>query len=525
MATRQRRTAKTSAPEAASSRAFPEVGHLELARKNMTIYGEEVNLERSVPDFRDGMKPVFRRIMLSLRDIAGVRAGKSEYKTAKIGGHCVGTYHPHGDMSTNDAIATLVNMAVPPIEGLGNWGNLTDRHAAARYTNVKFSHFGRAFFHPDYAPLVPKSNNYDNTRKEDIVLASLLPNVLMQGASGIGVGISTSIPAFTLQSLLRVMIRRLNSEQLEPADYARSLKFYYEYGGHISKTKENFQRVKELFSNTGGIVNWVSPLDVDPEQKRIKISSFAPKINPISILDDKVKNIPNVKMVYAGKGLSWVIQVDTRCNMAQFEQVVKTVHKLFSSSVKYDIYVTERLLVNAETGAYKVDFHHISIPDLITMWLRWRVRLEYDSLMLRLEKAKSRIELLSLLILATDNLKVIFTAIKTTNPAQYLVDHLEITLDQANIILDRKVRSLSRMDQEKLKKERIGLRKHAVELKEKAKAPKLEVIAFFEHVLANIEQYEKFSGTRQWRLTDNPLSYNSAPGSEYDEESRASEEA
>ena len=514
MATSKTRKKPSSSVELASSRAFPEVGHLELAQANMKIYGEEVNLERSVPDFRDGLKPVMRRILISLHDMAGIRRSSNVYKTAKVGGHCIGTYHAHGDLSVMDAVATIVNLAIPPIEGIGNWGTLTDRHAAARYTNIRFSDFGRAFFHQDYFPLVPRSNNYDNTRKEPIVLPALLPNILLQGISGIGVGISTSIPAFTLQSLLKVMIRRLSGEKLTPEDYTRSLKFYCEYGGVISKTKENFQRVTDFFAGTGGIVKWTSPLELDEEKKQIIISRFAPRINPVAIIDDKVKKLANVKTVYAGAGLSWVIQVDPRCNMTEYDEVVRKVNALFSSSIKYDIYYTERLLLNSETGAYEVKFHHTSVPDLITAWLKWRIRLEYDSISLRLEKARARMQLLNLLILATDNLKIIFEAIKTQNPAEYIVKNLGITLDQANVILDRKVRSLSRIDQSKLKKERLGLKTHIVDLKARLKDPKSEVVAFFEKVLASVEPYEKFTGTRQWRLTFNPLTYNADPTDE-----------
>ena len=204
--------------------------------------------------------------------------------------------------------------------------------------------------------------------------------------------------------------------------------------------------------------------------------------------------------------------------MTEYDEVVRKVNALFSSSIKYDIYYTERLLTDAETGAYEVKFHHTSVPDLITAWLKWRIRLEHDSISLRLEKARARLQLLNLLILATDNLKVIFEAIKTQNPAEYIVKNLGITLDQANVILDRKVRSLSRMDQSKLKKERLGLKTHIAGLKTKLEDPKAEVIAFFEKVLDSVEQYEKFTGTRQWKLTFNPLTYNADPTEESIEE-------
>lgn len=499
-----------------ASGKMPVIDALALVRTNMKIYGEEVNLERSVPDFRDGLKPVARRVLVSMNDIMGLRSTRG-VKTAKVAGHCIGTYHPHADTGASDAAVTQVNLPFPPIEGIGNWGTLVSGAGSPRYTNVAFTNYGRSFFSKHYHVLVDKVPNYDSSTKEPLCLAALFPNILFQGIMGIGVGIRTSIPAFTPISVLKLMNRLLEGEKLTPEDYARSLKFVNQYGGCIAKTKENFKAAVELFSGTKGSIRWKSPLTIDEDTKSIIIDAFAPNVNPVDVLDKKVKLIPEVKSVYSGKGLSYVVEVDRKCNMAQFNAVVAKVDSLFSTSMSYDIYVTERNLVDAESGKYKVDFHNLSIPNLVIRWLKWRLKLEADSLDYQIKQAEDRINFLNLLVLACDNLKIIFDAIRTQAPAAYLVKNLEISLEDANVILDRKVRNLSKMDKSKLQAELKTVKDHHGKLKIKRKSPRKEVIAFFQHSITQIEAYQKFAGTRQFKLKAVPASVN-ALGEEDSEE-------
>ena len=200
--------------------------------REMGIYAEEVNLSRAVPDLIDGLKPVQRRIMW-----AASLLGKDFVKTARLVGDIIGRYHPHGDASVAGAITTIVQSNVPVISGKGNWGSLIDPAAAMRYTNCRLSNYGWSFFDPDYinksvSSFVP---NYDDTTVEPVSLPSLMPNVLLNGGDGIGVGTTTMLPTFTPESVAAVMTRLLSGEKLVALDFAKTLKYANRYGGKLVK--------------------------------------------------------------------------------------------------------------------------------------------------------------------------------------------------------------------------------------------------------------------------------------------------
>ena len=192
--------------------AIPEESLVAHVRASMTIYGQEVNLERAIPDFRDGLKPVVRRSLWALSQI-GI---DSRIKAARIVGDTLGKYHPHGDASCYSAVVNIVNSPVPTIEGEGNWGTLVDPPAAMRYTNASMSFYGKMFFGKNYRPVTELVHNFDRTHKEPLVLPALLPNLLFNGSQGIGLGLITSIPAFTPGSVLKMMVRILEKEDLSP---------------------------------------------------------------------------------------------------------------------------------------------------------------------------------------------------------------------------------------------------------------------------------------------------------------------
>ena len=145
---------------------------LSFVEHSMGIYGREVNLERSVPDFRDGLKPVVRRLLWAMHQLPG----DGTYKSARLVGDTMGRFHPHGDSSLYGALVTAVNNPVPPFIGIGNWGTLVDPAAAHRYTNLKMSTYGRLFFGKNYTPITDFVPNFDRSDKEPLVLPALLPN-------------------------------------------------------------------------------------------------------------------------------------------------------------------------------------------------------------------------------------------------------------------------------------------------------------------------------------------------------------
>lgn len=469
---------------------------MEYANAAMFTYGSEVNEDRAVPSFQDGLKPVGRRVLWSLSQMPkGVQT-----KSARVSGDVIGKYHPHGSSGPEGMLATFVNSPFPPVLGIGNWGSLIDPPAAARYTEVKLTHFGETFLSKNYLAVVPTVPNYDYKDKEPIYLPALLPNILLNGSVGIGVGLATTLPSFTPDSLFKVLIRLLNKESLTAKDYAKSLVFHDPYGGQVSQTPMNKKNLVSFFSNTSGSVEFFSPFEVNRDAKKIFLSRFAPGINLETLLT-RLRAMPEVDKVYSGKGLSYYIQIKRNVNFNDFDRFITKLQKLTSTQRKFSIYVTERNPDPKNPDKYTVSFHNLSVPELLMKWLKFRVSLERDSLQYQAGVQEKEIAYTKLLIFACEpkNLDVIFKALRQSDPATYISKQLKITMEQANLILDLKVRQLSKLDQDalrdKLKKQQDWLS----QLNTKLKRPAQEVKRFLEQCLTELTcNSERKIGMEQW---------------------------
>jgi DNA gyrase/topoisomerase IV subunit A len=459
----------------------------------LRIYGEEVNLNRSVPDFRDGLKPVARRILWALQGLPKDQL----LKTARLIGEVLGKFHPHGDASISGAVTTAVTSSTNAIVGVGNWGSLIDPVGASRYTNVQMSAFGKTFFHRDYTPLTALVPNYDGKDKEPLTLPALLPNLLLNGAEGIGLGLNTRIPAFTPTSILPVLADMAEGATFEAKDLAKKLVFYHPYGGETLRTRENFKRITDFFSGTSGTVAWTSPFEVDRDKKQILISKFGPEINPIRLIEEKVKPLTEVSQVHSGKGVSYVIQVRRDLNFNEFDAFVEKFRKLVNSSISYQVYVTVRTLSKEDSTKYQTRFANVPIPKLMQMWVKYRIALEARSIAWRLSEAEKQLAYLRLLIRACDALDVIFAALRKDDPKSHLISKLKLTDEEADTILNLRVKQLSKLDQSRLEKE---VKDVQVKIKSlKALKPNLEVAKFLNNA-ASCFSLEKHDCATQWTL-------------------------
>lgn len=478
---------------------IPEWQLLEFVEKQLKIYGHETNLERSVPDYRDGLKPVARRVLWAMNQLPK----DQNIKSARIVGDTMGRYHPHADVGIYGALATMVNHSVPPVTGIGGWGTLIDSPAAMRYTNAKLSQFGKLFFGRHYIPITQCVPSFDGKDKEPVVLPALLPNLLFNGTQGIGVGMRTTIPGFTPSSVLRMLVRILEREKLTPLDFAKGLDFYSQYGGKVPKTKVNLKNIEALMGSTKGSVLWTVPLEVIREKKQIRIKEYGPKLNPIKLVEETLKPMSEVAQVYNESGLNYVIQARKDLNFNEFDKLVLKVQKAVDSRVSYEIYVTERNPDERDPDKYTTEFLTTSIPDLMMRWLKWRVNLEAQSLDYRISLVEKEIAYIKLMIFACSKLDIIFQCLKrkTDDHAEWLAKALKITLEQANMILDLKVRQLSKLDEEALKERLKDANERLKDLQRRRKKPSLEVKAFLNLCLDKFQAFSREAGTFQFQLT------------------------
>lgn len=490
---------KASVPQRAANQKDLNIVRQTLThtvRESMKTYAAETNLERAIPDFRDGFKPVGRRLLFAASTIAK----ETKTKSARIIGEVIGKYHPHGDMSVGGALATLVNNGTNEFTGIGNWGTPTDPPAAPRYTEVHLSKYGRSFFARYYidkqvTPFVP---TYDRALVEPLVLPALLPNVFFNGGQGIGVGLRSSLPSFTPPSVLTLMCRLLRGEQLEPSDYAKTLKFFEPWGAQPSRDKKNRKAILEFMKSSNGSVQFESDIEVLRDNKIIRIRAVAPGINEDKLVA-KLRAMPEVSQCYSNEGL--VIEAKRNINYVEFDALVGKLEKMTVASQHYQILVTERMAVKgSEIGEYRVRFHELSIPELMVLWLKWRVKLEHRSLAHQIKLQQAIIARTELLIFACDKLAVIFKALRSPDPEAYLMKHLKLSKEDANTILELKVRQLSKLDQDALRNLLKEQKAHLKNLQIRVKNPAKQVHDFLETCIDQFHLVDSPMGQKQWLL-------------------------
>lgn len=467
----------------------------DFGKRNMTTYAVAVNLDRSVPDLYDGLKPVQRRILW-----AASQQTKNEFvKAARTIGDVLGKYHPHSDQAVYGAMVTMTHMPTPAIQGKGNWGNMIDGPAAYRYTNARLSQYGYSFFlsdyiHKDVTTFVP---NYDDKDIEPVTLPAQLPNVIINGGEGIGVGITTSLPTFTPESVINVLERLLKGEKLQSLDFAKTLKFAHKWGGHLITTKENKEAWIKMFRESETNVKFESELQVDRDHKRMVIDDWPPGTN-LQRFIDKVRAMPETLRCYNSKGSATLtIECKPTYNYTQFDKYVEKVQLATRQSCSFKINVTKREAQTVDgVTTFETKFLALSVPQLIVTWLKMRLELEQRSLAYRVTKQEAAIAYSKLLIFVSSKLETLFKALKTSDPDTYLVKNLKLSVEQAKQVLDLPTRRWSKMDQQEINtklKEQQGVLK---QLQVWQKRPKSKVLLDLAEVRTFIDKDRNFKDAK-----------------------------
>lgn len=435
-----------------------EVALRDFGKKNMTTYALAVNLNRSVPDLFDGLKPVQRRILWGMAN----SGGRSLQKSAQTVGFVLGKLHPHGDNSVYEAMVNMVAQPTPTIFGSGNWGSMIDGPAAYRYTNSKLTGYGLSFVEPDYihkevTAFVP---NFDDKWVEPVTLPAQLPNLLLNGVeTGIGVGITTKIPSFTAESVLDVVKRMFAGEKLKAADFAKSLKFALTYGGQMVNDKANKASYLKMFSGSTARVQFESPLIIDRDRKRVIISEWPPGLD-LEKWVPKVRAFAETASVTCTSGVTtYTVECKPAFNFDQFDKWVEKVRKSTVAAQSYRINVTRRKAsVNDGKVSFEITFHAYSVPELLVEWCKERVALERRSLAFRIMRTEGLIDYDETMIYACANIDTIIEVLrKSDDPETALAKKLKIEAHQAKWICDLQLRKISKLDEGKYK---VDLKEH-----------------------------------------------------------------
>jgi topoisomerase-4 subunit A len=462
-----------------------------FGREAMGIYAEEVNLNRAVPDLIDGLKPVQRRIAW-----AASRLGKDLVKTARLSGDVIGRYHPHGSAAVEGAIVTMMHQNQSLMLGRGNWGSLVDPAAAARYTNCTLSHYGWSFFNDDYANkevtrFVP---NYDDTTVEPVSLPALMPNVLINGGEGIGVGTTTKLPTFTPESLISVMTRLLKGEKLQAIDFAKGLKPINKYGGVLVSSKENKQAWFAMFKGPKANVAFQARLEIDRDHKLIDIDDWPPGLNPIKFIT-KVRTLKEVDSAYNHKGATgFRIEMRRDHNYTQFDALVAKIQKMATVRRAFCVNVTHRTCtIDDGIVSYSTKYLSLSVPQVLITWLKERLALEQRSLAYRVKKQDELIAYSELLIFVANNADAIIKVIRTAmEPQAALMAKFKLPDFQAAQILDLQLRRISKLDQTAVKTKLAEQKVHLKQLKAWQAKPRVKIIEDFKTIELAMAKDRKF---------------------------------
>lgn len=419
-------------------------------------YSMSVIVGRALPDVRDGLKPVHRRVLYGMSEL-GNTYNKAYKKSARIVGEVLGKYHPHGDSSVYD---TMVRMAQPwslrymLIDGQGNFGSVDgDSPAAMRYTEVRLSKISDAILNDLDKETVDFQNNFDDTLKEPTVLPTRIPELIINGASGIAVGMATNMLPHNLSETCDALCAYIDDNDITTDGIMQHIKAPdFPTGGTIY----GIEGVKKAFETGRGKVVVRGKLIVEENKKgkeQIIIYELPYQVNKAN-LHQKIANLVNEKIVEGvsdvrdesdRKGMRLVIDLK-RDAMAQV--IINQLYKYTELQSSYG--VNNVALVNGRP-------RQLSMKDMIREFVNFRHevvvrRAEYD-----LRKAKERAHILEGYLIALDNLDAIIKLIRNSkNPDEAkagLVSNFDLSEIQAKAILEMRLQRLTGMERDKIKAE------------------------------------------------------------------------
>ena len=418
-------------------------------------YSMSVIVSRALPDVRDGMKPVHRRVLYGMHDL-GVRSNSSYKKSARIVGEVLGKYHPHGDSSVYD---TMVRMAQSwslrylMVDGQGNFGSIDgDSPAAMRYTEARMQKISEEMLADIDKNTVDHQLNFDDTLKEPTVLPTRVPNLLINGASGIAVGMATNMPPHNLKEVAEGIIAQIDNPGItidELMTYIKAPDF--PTGGIIY----GYEGVKEAFHTGRGRVVLRAKADIQELDGRecIIVTEIPYQVNKAEMIrktaelvnDKKIEGISNIRDESDRKGMRivYILKRDAVPNI-----VLNMLYKY--TSLQSSFSVNNIALVNGRPEL-------LNLKQLIGHFIDHRHEVVVRRTTFELKKAEERAHILQGMIIASDNIDEVITLIKASSNAeqarQKLIEIFSLSEVQAKAIVEMRLRQLTGLEQDKLRAE------------------------------------------------------------------------
>jgi DNA gyrase subunit A len=431
--------------------------HIEEEMKSAYIdYSMSVIVSRALPDVRDGLKPVHRRVLYGMQDL-GLYANRGYKKSARIVGEVLGKYHPHGDSSVYDTMvrmAQIWSMRYPLVNGQGNFGSIDgDSPAAMRYTEAKLEKIAEETMADLDKNTVDFALNFDDTLEEPTVLPTKIPLLLVNGASGIAVGMATNMPPHNLRDSINSIVAYIDNNEVSIEELTSIIKAPdFPTGGIIY----GYQGVKEAYETGRGrvVMRAKTDIEISPSGRETIVVSEIPYLVNKAELIKKIADLVNEKKI---EGISYVNDESDRQGMrivvickkdAMANVVLNQLLKYTSLQTAFN--VNNIALVKGRPRT-------LNLKQIIQHFVNHRHEIVIRRTQYELDQAEKRAHILEGLLIALDNLDAVITLIresKTVEEARNgLISEFKLTEEQARAILDLRLQKLTGLEREKIKEE------------------------------------------------------------------------
>ncbi len=426
-------------------------------KKSYMSYAMSVIIGRALPDVRDGLKPVHRRILFAMHEM-GVEWNKPYKKSARVVGDVIGKYHPHGDVAVYDAITRMVqdfSLRYPLIDGQGNFGSIDgDAPAAMRYTEVRMARLSGAILSDIEKETVDWGPNYDDSLKEPLVMPAAFPNLLVNGSSGIAVGMATNMPPHNLSEVIDAIVHLINKPE---ATINELMKFIpgpdFPTAGFI----HGREGIKEAYTTGRGIIQMRARTIVE---KNPRTNRQAIVITEIPYQVNKTKLIEKIAELVRDKKIEGISDIRDESDREGMRIVVELKRDEVSEVILNNLFLHTQMqgtfgVINLSIvdGQPRI----LNLRELLRQFIRFRKEVVTRRTIFELKKAKERAHILEGLKIAIDNLDEVITLIRKSKGPQEakdgLIKRFKLSEIQAQAILDMKLQRLTALEREKIVEE------------------------------------------------------------------------
>lgn len=469
-------------------------------------YAMTVIVSRALPDVRDGLKPVQRRILYAMKTM-GLRPSAKTTKSAKVIGEVLGKYHPHGDSAVYDAMVHLAqdfSLRYPLVHGQGNFGSMDgDRAAAYRYTEAKMTHIAEELLFDLEKETVDFRDNFDATEKEPVVLPSKLPNLLLNGTLGIAVGMATDIPPHNLREIAAAIVHLIDNPGASVEDLLHFVKGPDFPTGGIIYDEAAIRNAYGV--GRGGIV-----VRGKAEIEETKSGAFRIIITEIPYRVNKATLLEKIAELVKDKKIEGIRDVRDESDKDGVRIVVDLKREALPNKVLNQLYKFTQLQdtfhINAMALVDGLEPRVLSLKDFISEFIKHRQtiitrRTEYD-----LKKAKERAHILEGLKKALDHIDEIIATIKKSPTKEEahinLVKKFKLSELQAAAILEMRLQTLAGLERKKIEDELAEKRKIIAELEDLLGHPK-KILGIVK--TETLEMADKYGDERRTKVVRQPV--------------------